>query len=83
MNDKLRFSTLLGANTMSSNARLVQSDLPAPKSPQNYLSLIAEVKAINEIIVANALPDAAVEALKTHIAHIAKITRQDTLDSVS
>lgn len=68
---------------MSANTRLVQSDLPAPKCPHNYLSIVADVKAINEIIIANALPDAAVEALKTHIAHIAKITRQDTLDSVS
>lgn len=68
---------------MSSNPRLVQSDLPATKNPHHYLSLNADIKAINEIIIANALPDAAVEALKKHISHIAKITRQDILDSVA
>lgn len=68
---------------MSSNPRLVQSDLPPAKNPQHYLSLSAEIKAINEIIVSNALPEAAVLALKQHISLIAKITRQDILDSVA
>lgn len=68
---------------MSSNARLVQSDFPATKNPQHYLSIITDVKAINDIIAEHGLPEAAVEVLRTHIAHIAKITRQDTLDSIA